>query len=180
MPARLKPDRAGFCGAAPNASARHSRSEHNWRWRYSHPRDRSSVRCLAPSLAQSFRAAQAHPATGAPDACWQPSAGHALAPPPADFRSNAAAPAPASSRLLFAASRSWFSAAESSSGEDPAARLKWGEGCSLPTPFSSEGKGVFSAAAKPRLTTTTANETPRARSIVVCSALARGAPAKLK
>src|SRR5208337_4458736 len=125
------------------------------RWQYSRRRGRFSARPAARRsrghLAQSFPAGRAHRKTDVPDARSPPSAGHAPAPLRADFHSRATA-APASSRLLFTASRSSFSAAVSSPGEDTATEFDGGVGCLLLASLliSIAGEGV-SAAAGPGL-----------------------------
>src|ERR1700731_4076811 len=80
--------------------------------------------------------------------------------------------APASSRLLFAAAQSSFSAAESSPEEDPTAEFEWGVGCLLwmsllPTPLrTSAAAGVGCAAQGPATTANIANATARTLSII--------------
>src|SRR5208282_2053574 len=86
---------------------------------------------------------------------------------------------PDSSRLLLAASKSSFSAAESSSEDDRAAEFEWGVGCWLRTSWLASlqkltAGGVVSAAQGPGFTAKIANETNRARSIILRLALRRG------
>src|SRR5208282_4414624 len=86
---------------------------------------------------------------------------------------------PASSRLLLAACSNSFSAAESSSEDDPTAEIEWGVGCLSPTSLgtslriSTAGGFVF-AAQVARLTANIANETKRARSMIFGVVFRRG------